>query len=705
MKRLIPVLLLLLCPSFAQAGISRTGSVAATATSGTFSATATGDLKIVFAVNNGSTTVPTLPAGWTSIATIATSATGAVMAVNVGCNKSSSAGDTGTGTWTNATAVAGVSYSGTSVNTTGDCPTTGLTANGLDGNTECATASNCFAKTSTTVTYRAITTQSSGSWIVGFMGGSGSSLCTPPGMTQVTSSGVVDVSDTNATATSWAGATCSVTSETWIMFDIEITAASPACTGCTPAVIQSSANGEQWANPATFFSVNIPDPNGAKAGNMLVYACKQGSATAPILITDDKNNSWYSFTISDGVNGNLFKFGYAPNVAGGTRKVTATFSSSLDFNVCALYELTNIATANPVDVSETAQIANGTVAAGSMTTTVNGDLILQQAWCNSCGNATNTYTWAANGSFKLDNDNGFDVNAMQWEVQSTAGAVNPTLTLTAPGGGSISNVPTFAVAFKGASSGSSRTGMYVDAIKILGFPGTNLSSNPATIVFGAPTTGNLIEACTVFATANLPDGGISSSPAETWNGPFDVFATAGSTARMRCWYAINVTQPAPTRTISLSWVSNPRPGDSELHVFDVTGVGSFDATSPCSSSQNQGTNSGTFNGMLCTPTVAGELILGVQQSDFDTVSSASPGGQQAEWGGTYQANSGDKDSGQTSYIAPSTSAVQFTWTFNNTAGVNIGHWYDIGLMFLAPGGGSGGLGGKAGIGGKAGVGE
>ncbi len=196
--------------------ISRTGSCSAAVTSCTFSATATGDLKIVFAYRSGSTTAPTLPAGWTSIATGSVGFFGTTGAFRIGCNVSASGADTATGAWTNASGVVGISYAGTAVDTTANCNTTGIGAT--------ATSS---AQTSTTVTYPTITLDDSSgsSWVAGFMGDSTSSnTCTPTGMTSVTSTAERG-SDTNAGVSSWpAGKTCSVTSSTWMSYVAEILA-------------------------------------------------------------------------------------------------------------------------------------------------------------------------------------------------------------------------------------------------------------------------------------------------------------------------------------------------------------------------------------------------------------------------------------------------------------------------------------------------
>lgn len=218
MRRLL-VLLLLLSAAAAGQTISRTGSCSAATTSCTFSATATGDLKIIFAFRSGSNTPPTLPAGWTTILTVQAGSGGTTASARIGCNKSSSGSDTGSGTWTNATDVVGASYAGTGVNATSDCNTTGI--GGIGSNS---------AKTSTSLNYPTITmSRANGtSWVMGDSGGtatSGTITCAPSGMTSITTGGTgpqARASDTNATVSSWSSTSCTVASETWVSAVVEV---------------------------------------------------------------------------------------------------------------------------------------------------------------------------------------------------------------------------------------------------------------------------------------------------------------------------------------------------------------------------------------------------------------------------------------------------------------------------------------------------
>lgn len=239
--------------------ISRNGSCSAAATSCTFSGTATNSLKIVFAFHSAAATIPTLPAGWTSIASGVSGTTGGYQ---VACNASSSAGDTGTGTWTNATGVAGLSYAGIrSIITTANCN------NMVVGVTS---ASNATSSTASFAAVAPVYTNNT-SWMVGFLGNTASSVCNPAGMSRVTATGTVMADDTNATVSTWATTTCAVTSGTWMSFVAEIMDSNPstcnmvgACDGWVLELDTSNSVATGGTYATGFLQTNNYSPAAAK---------------------------------------------------------------------------------------------------------------------------------------------------------------------------------------------------------------------------------------------------------------------------------------------------------------------------------------------------------------------------------------------------------------------------------------------------------
>ena len=216
--------ILLLC-AYGFAAVTRDGSCASRqlnhCLSG-FSATNTGSLKIVFSWNEVFGSPPSLPSGWTNIAT----GSGGTSFWRMGCNVSSSSADTGTGTWTNASVVVGISYSGTGAISTANCNTTGVGNNSSDGPGGDADFS-CHSITMTGT-----------NWVACFGGNPNNSICTPSGLTQVvtafgsTNNGIG--LDTNAPVSTFSTATCSNPGATWSSATVEIKGASPSghCGSC-----------------------------------------------------------------------------------------------------------------------------------------------------------------------------------------------------------------------------------------------------------------------------------------------------------------------------------------------------------------------------------------------------------------------------------------------------------------------------------------
>lgn len=205
--------------------ISLVGTATGTTTA-TPPAHQTGDLFLVFAFRDGSTSAPSLATGFTSVAT----SSGNTTSFRVGRKFATSAADT-VGTWSSATSLILIVLRG--VNTT--TPT---------GGTGTSTGS------STTITYNSVTlADSSGtSWVMAFAGHRSADVAietVPSGMTLTAS--VADATDEAVAhrlegATSFTSRTAAVggTSSGWISSSVEIRA-QPENVALTPSGIDAGA--------------------------------------------------------------------------------------------------------------------------------------------------------------------------------------------------------------------------------------------------------------------------------------------------------------------------------------------------------------------------------------------------------------------------------------------------------------------------------
>lgn len=161
---------------------------AANTTSVTVPAHSVGDLILIAAHREGNATPPSLPAGYTSIATVAI---GTTYSLRVGYKIATSTSDT-SGTWTN-----------------GKCLTVQVFSGAQPLSIGSGTATNSGSPT--IPNYPAVTfdTTDGSSWAAGLLIGGGASHAPPSGMTlrqTAVSSGFADLdaSDTNGGVTGWA---------------------------------------------------------------------------------------------------------------------------------------------------------------------------------------------------------------------------------------------------------------------------------------------------------------------------------------------------------------------------------------------------------------------------------------------------------------------------------------------------------------------
>lgn len=679
MRRLLALLVLLLLARPACAAIARTGSGAGT-TSFTFSATATNDLKVIFAYRSGSTTAPSLPAGWTTISTGSTATGGTTGSFRIGCNVSSSSSDTGSGTWTNATNIAGASYSGTAVNATGNCNISGIGTTGTSN-----------AKTSTTASYGAITLQDSNSWVIGFLGDSAASLCTPSGMTNVTSSGDADISDTNANVASWSTTTCSVSSSTWMTALVEVL--NPPG---TPQVVQwtASSNTKSGTRSTANTTLHLRLPNGTQSGNAIVVGFQCDNAQTPaITVTDDGSNNYtQGIDFTDTTNSQRLIIYFAPNVASNTRQIDIKFSQGINSVVsisAAAAEVTNIVrTSSAVDVSAGNQATSATITSGSITPNASGEFFFHYSaqYTGTSGSSsghTITVGSQSNITWVLRSADTSDAQALQTGVYSSVAAINPTLTQSAS-----SHFASVTATFKAATSGSTATGMRIQSTQHIslfsaanGGPGY---PNPATVQF--PASGNLLVA-TVTSGNSHAVSGITDNKSNTWSKCGSGGSAGPHTVNM--WYAKN---PTTGNDLTLTVTSDSVTGvDQTMVMNDLIGA---DTSSPCDTS-GTGSASGVQSSAVTTLTgpssvtasAAGIMLWGFQQ-EFQTVDSIT-----APSGGLFDSTTSSDEpfdgptnldqNGGFGHVATAAS-TSYTWTAHFTGSNPQQNWLGYAANFKAP---------------------
>lgn len=216
----------------------------------------------------------------------------------------------------------------------------------------------------------------------------------------------------------------------------------------TPTLVQYSTFAQAQGNNST--QRLMPMPNPVLSGNILICLGTSNNAVTPTF-TDDKGGSWTTLiNTNDAGNGQRAFIIYRANITDGTRIVTWTNGTGFTFASAFCAEYYNVALTSVTDGGVGATGSSTTPASGSMTTTVDGDLILSYA-IRDDADALMT-GWTAGASNTLLSADYADHQGAQFQIQAVHGAVNPSFT-AAPSIGWIC----VQGAFKAASAGTAPT--------------------------------------------------------------------------------------------------------------------------------------------------------------------------------------------------------------------------------------------------------
>lgn len=363
--------------------ISRVGS-AKHATTPTVPTHAIGDLILGWAFRDGSTTPPSLPSGYYSLATVI----GTSCSARLFCKIATATNDT-MGASTNATETQCVVYR----STTGFCVPGYVATN---------------AGTTNTLNYAALATMadvSGRSWVAGGVGHRSINQdieTAPSGMTLVDNlldaTAETALHDTNGAVSSWSSTnqTISGTASGWCSFALEICEAGPEAGDVTPVQVVSASNDASASSlSATGSAVGT--------GNCVVgfvwheYAANQSVNT----VTDNLGNSYtVANTYSDTTNKQRFTTFYKNGITGDPTTLTTNLSAAASFRGIMWLEFSGVdAASDPRDgvngVWQNAPTTNrDAVNSGSVTTTQVDDALvafLLNVWDNTAATPGSGY--------------------------------------------------------------------------------------------------------------------------------------------------------------------------------------------------------------------------------------------------------------------------------------------------------------------------
>lgn len=205
--------------------------------------------------------------------------------------------------------------------------------------------------------------------------------------------------------------------------------------GQTPTLVQHvTGNNTGQRSSMSALVINLPNPT--LAGNILILSLQHSYTLTMAVtdVTDNKGNTWYLGPRATDSTYAAVTILYAPNVAAGTLQITVSknFGSGGGGVSADVSEFYNVATSSPLDTSTGAHVDSSTVAAGSMTTTSNGDLIYQTGMNDRVlrSNAQPWLTAITKGTdFTLLGADVVGGNGSQYYIQPSAGAINPTMVM------------------------------------------------------------------------------------------------------------------------------------------------------------------------------------------------------------------------------------------------------------------------------------
>lgn len=429
------------------------------------------DCIVAWVTNNATATVPTLPAGWTSVTSVTANNQAAILAYKFAASTSESSG-----TWTNATAINYAIY------------------RGVDKTTPFTNAAGQTGTGSTTISYSGIVSFSNpgADWVLtmSMISNQTGKAYSHPGTNQFYH---IDIGASTYEATMYdsggAVASYSFNSKTLsaslnsMTKTVELVASKSSIVGGPNLQQTVNATGAGATVVATL-------PNSSNTGSLLIAAVEVGTATAPgTSVSDSKSNTWTKL-FSTGNGASWTEFYYAYDITGGSsHTVTVSNPNSLGVNFIVREYTGILFTGSPIDVSAT---ATGTVAAmdtGSVTTTNANDLVIgvfgddwQAPLTYTPGSSYGNFVTATTGAAG-------DISLIDLQTTST-GSQDATLT--------ASQAPSWVAAivtFKAAVP---------EIVQVAKYTGTSAQTNMTFTLNQAPVVGNLLIFIALFYTGDDP---------------------------------------------------------------------------------------------------------------------------------------------------------------------------------------------------------
>ena len=451
-----------------------------------------------------------------------------------------------------------------------------------------------------------------------------------------------------------------------------ITITQPTQSNGVPTFAENHVSGSSsQGNPVSSYILRLPNPS--MAGNCIIVGFQYSDTSGVTPSVKDDQGNLYSTPVQTSDGRQVVNLSYALNVAPGAQKITITFSGTSPAYVSAMAsEFYNVAPSSALDGHTGSSGSGSTVSAGSFTPVTSGDLIYQYAIQDSTSaSPMSSWTQGPNPWLLLSADL-FDGAAAQYQVQASAAAIAPTLSM-APAQGFTS----VAIALRPASAGTPPpSGIRV--VRVQHNSVQPYASSPLRLQF--PSTGNLLVISWIGVPGHdltgVTDGNnnayLSTGPAFGYglSGDSQIYYAAGAATR--------TTLTGPNLSTSGTDISG-----STAVLFDVRGAASapYDNTAGRATAFGSLTTSGSFAAANLSPTTTNGLVISSIGIDSNTLVGVSPGNFLSSVPSPVSSpNPVNQNNGWALFYNTSPGPCTFVWT---PQGGPVDDWASIAVAFVA----------------------
>ena len=174
-----------------------------------------------------------------------------------------------------------------------------------------------------------------------------------------------------ATSNTYSLSSADVSSTLRIAVTASNSAGSTTATSQQSAVVQGAGSGLSVVQKASVQGSGVTSlsqsfPNANTAGNTIIAFVRASSTSQTATLTDTRGNRYVAAVQqSQSSDGHQIYIFYAANIASGTNTVTATFSGTNNHPWLAIFEYSGLSSANPLDVTASAQGSDASPSTGN----------------------------------------------------------------------------------------------------------------------------------------------------------------------------------------------------------------------------------------------------------------------------------------------------------------------------------------------------